>query len=145
LLKFNSLLKQSRPGFDYSCIEVKSYPPDRRLCVVTVLKEYLRRTKSSRQDDNDSLLLSYVKPYKSVTRDTISRWVKVILLRSGVDTKIFSAHSLRSASSSKAKAMSVPIQDILKTAGWSRESTFAKYYNKPINSENKFMEAVLKL
>ena len=54
LLKFNSLLKQSRPGFDYCCIEIKSYPPDRRLCVVTVLKEYLRRTKSSRQDDNDS-------------------------------------------------------------------------------------------
>lgn len=44
-LFFKSLLKQSRPGFLCEQLELFAYPPDRRLCVVLVLKEYLERTK----------------------------------------------------------------------------------------------------
>lgn len=145
LLKFNSLLKQSRPGFDCSCLVLKSYPPDRRLCIITVLKEYLARTKPCRKDSDDSLLISYVKPYRPVSRDTISRWIRVVMSRSGIDIRKFTAHSVRAAATSKAKAMMVPISDILKTAGWSQESTFAKFYDKTIQGQNKFAEAVLRM
>jgi len=145
LLKFNSLLKQSRPGFDCSSLVLKAYPPDRRLCVVTVLREYLSRTKPCRKDCDDSLLLSYVKPYKPVSRDTISRWIRVVMLRSGIDVNRYTAHSVRAAATSKAKAMMVPISDILKTAGWSQESTFSKFYNKTIPGQNTFAEAVLNM
>ena len=62
------------------------------------------------------LLLSYVKPHKNVTKDTISRWIKVILNRPGINTKIFGSHSVRSASNSYAKSNAFPIDETLKKA-----------------------------
>ena len=73
-----------------------------------------------------------MKPHKEVSKATISRWIKCLLSEAGIDTDIFSAHSTRAASSSAAKASHVPINDILKTAGWSSERTFAKHYCVPI-------------
>jgi hypothetical protein len=60
----------------------------------------------------------------------------------GVDLSIFSPHSTRAASSSKA-ATKLPLSTILKTAGWSKGSTFRKYYDKPIKNEGDFQTAVL--
>ena len=148
VFELSDLLKQSRPGCNISYISFKAYPPDRRLCVYTVLKEYLNRTNPCRdksgKDRRNMLLLSYVKPYKSVSLDSISRWMKTIMCRAGVDVAEFKSHSVRSAAVSKAKLNSVPIGDILKRAGWSREKTFAKFYDKKINqTEDKFQAGVL--
>ena len=41
----NKLPKQSRPGYKFPNIKCDAYPVDRRLCLVTVLTEYLQRTK----------------------------------------------------------------------------------------------------
>lgn len=49
IVQFDELLKQSRHSFDCSSVHLKAYPPDRRLCIYTVLKEYLLRTKHIRQ------------------------------------------------------------------------------------------------
>ena len=81
-------------------IELKPFP-NPRLCVVTTLREYLIRTKLLREPCSQ-LLLSYVKPYKPLSRDTISRWVKAVLQYSGIYVTIFKPHSTRSASTSKA-------------------------------------------
>ena len=71
-------VKQSKPGSKGIVIELKSFT-DPRLCVVTTLKEYLTRTKFARETRSCSqLLLSYVKPYGPVSRDTISGWVKLV-------------------------------------------------------------------
>ena len=143
VFKLDNVLKQSRPGFDCSVLRLKAYPPDRRLCVYTVIKEYLVRTKDIREKSENKLLLSYIRPYKAVTRDTISRWIKMIMTRSGIDTNIYGSHSVRSASTSKAKLKMVPIADIINKAGWSRQSTFAKFYDKEIQESDRFEEAVL--
>ena len=143
VFRFENVLKQSRPGFDYSVLRLKAYPPDRRLCVYTVLKEYLARTKDIRGKSENKLLLSYIRPYKAVTRDTISRWIKLVMTRSGIDTNIYGSHSIRSASTSKAKLKMVPVTDILQKAGWSRQSTFTKFYDREINESDRFEEAVL--
>ncbi|MPC41864.1 hypothetical protein E2C01_035471 [Portunus trituberculatus] len=50
----------------------------------------------------------------------------------GIDLTIFSPHSTRSASTSKA-ALKLPLSTILSTIGWAKESTFTKHYQKPIN------------
>ena len=42
------------------------------------------------------------------------------------------AHSTRAASSSAAKSAGIPLSDIMKWAGWSRQSTFERFYHKPI-------------
>ena len=138
----NKVIKQSRPGFKSPVITFGAYPVDRRLCVFTVLQEYLFRTNSLRK--SESLFISYIAPYKEVTKNTISRWIRTVMSMSGVDTQVFKAHSARSASVSSV-AKFLPIEDILQTAGWSSQCTFAKYYNKNVNksSQSKFAETVL--
>ena len=65
------------------------------------------------------------------------------MTRSGVDTSIYGSHSIRGATTSKAKLKLVPISEILKKAGWSMESIFAKFYDKEIQESAQFEEAVL--
>ena len=65
------------------------------------------------------------------------------MTNAGVDTSIFKLHSTRSATASKAKVASVPIQDILGRAGWSSSRTFDKFYNEPVYSKDSFATAIL--
>ena len=41
VLLYSQVLKHSKPGKDNPVAVLKSYPPDRRLCVIFVLEEYL--------------------------------------------------------------------------------------------------------
>ena len=67
-----------------------------------------------------------------------------MLQLTGVNTARFTAGSTRPAAASKAKAMAVPIACIMAKAGWTNESTFAKYYDKSIIPiADTFQEAVL--
>lgn len=65
--------------------------------------------------------------------------------KSGIDINIFSAYSIRHASTSAARRHGVNIDQIRKTAGWSKDSeTFARFYNRCVIAENtQFAEAVL--
>lgn len=144
-LFFDGLLKQNRPNWINDNIELFAYPVDRRLCVLFVLKEYLKRTERKRNNCS-KLLISYVKPYKQVSGNTISRWLKCVMSRAGIDVQKYSSHSVRSAAVSKANVNAVPVDNILKVAGWSNAKTFAKFYKKPIEAdETKFQNAVLKV
>lgn len=67
-------LKQTKPGRDLKPIELLAFPEDKELCVVQHLREYIHRTDPLRKD-HSQLLLSYVKPFKPVARDTFSRMV----------------------------------------------------------------------
>lgn len=142
IFKVDGLLKQSRPGKDYSVFVVKAYPPDRRICPYFVLKEYLDRTRDLRKGGN-SLLISYVKPHLAVSKDTVARWIKIVLFRSGININKFGPHSVRAAATTKASAKGVPVQDIMNTAGWTNAGTFQKFYNKTVDSNSKFSTAVL--
>ena len=134
-------VKQTRPGKHVNEIVFNGYPPDRRLCVVTVLKEYLQRTLDIR-GTTKQLLLTTRASFKGVSRDTIRKWSKEVLEKSGIDLTIFNPHSTRSASTSKA-ASKVHLDTILETAGWSNATTFGKCYKKRMVQEGKFEAAVL--
>ena len=54
------------------------------------------------------------------------------MLKAGIDTKFFTAHSTRAAYTSAAHQKGVPLDKILAAAGWSSENTFQRLYNKPI-------------
>ena len=133
-------LKQSRPGYQNPQLKLVPFE-DSSLCLVTNCKEYLKRTKSLRGNQS-KLFISYVKPFKEVSRDTLTRWVRQVMAQAGLDVSKFSPHSTRAASVSAAHRASVNLDDILKTAGWSSECCFAKYYNKPIVASS-FANAVL--
>ena len=117
-IKIGDLLKQTRPGFQLHDISIPAYPQDRRLCPCTVLKEYIERTASLRS--GDQLFISWVKPHKPVSPDTISRWLKLVLGQAGINVVLYTAHSVRSAATSAAES-------IMKTAGWSNSSTFGTH------------------
>lgn len=136
-------IKQSRPGYTNPELKLSEFPADRRLCVVTVLKEYLCRTSKLRNSET-KLFIAYQKPHKRVCRETISRWIKTVLFASGIDVSKFSSHSTRAASTSAASRAGIPIQNILSTAGWSSDCVFAQYYNKPLyKGESQFANFVL--
>ena len=48
------------------------------------------------------LLISFIKPHKSVAKDTIARRVRTLLRMSGIDVSKFSAGSVQPAAASKA-------------------------------------------
>ena len=139
VIRIPGLIKQTRPGFHMQEITLSEFVKDKRLCVVTVLKMYLKRTEGLR-DGHRKLLISYMAPFQPVTKTSVGRWVKNVMKLSGIDTKIFLPHSVRSAAVSKAK---VPITTILKTAGWSKECTFRKFYQKPVNNTADFGLSIL--
>ena len=53
---------------------------------------------------------------------------------SGIDISIYKSYSTRAASSTAKKENLLPVEDILRTAGWSNVQIFAKFYDKPIDS-----------
>ena len=112
-------MKTSKPGTCATVIKVHKYEPDEDICPFLTLKEYLKQTQGLRGGE-DKLFISYQKPHKAVSRDTI------------LDTKVYSAHSTRAASTSKAFGKAVPLDVIMKAAGWQSENTFHNFYNKPI-------------
>ncbi|XP_045101334.1 uncharacterized protein LOC123498236 [Portunus trituberculatus] len=140
-------IKQCCPKFNVKFVDFTAYATDRRLCVCETLKVYIERTAQFRTgvDQMDGpLFLSIVRPHKPVTRDTIARWVRIMLHRSGVDTRMYSAGSVRQAAALRAKAMAVPIAHILAKAGWSSEATFARHYNKEVLGDiDTFQDGVL--
>lgn len=116
-------------------IKCEDYTIDERLCIVTLLQEYIRRTEPIR-GHNSQLLLSYIKPFKPVSRDNVSWWVKTVMELAGIDTTKFKPHSTRAASTSAVKLKSVPLENILESAGWNNDCVFAKYYNKTFNTKS---------
>ena len=124
-------IKTSKPGGRATVLTFKNYTENHAVCPVLTLKEYLVRTKSLRREEKQ-LFISYQKPHKAISRDTISRWVKMGLSAAGIDTTVFTPHSTRAASTSKAKAQSVSMDIIMSLAGWSKATTFQRFYNKEI-------------
>ena len=99
---FGKLHKAWRKRKPPPSLIVYSFEDDSKLCVVTILEEYLKRTKVWRGKDKSQLLLSFVKPHNPVLSSTIFGWIKNVLREVGIDTKIFKGHSKLSASTSKA-------------------------------------------
>ena len=137
----NKDLKQGRQGYKPRPLYLRAYP-DKRLCVVHYIGHYLKRTLKNRAKTKQ-LFLTTVKPVKPVSRDTVSRWIKDILQEAGIDVGVYKPGSVRMASTSKAKAEGVPIDEILQTGGWSQQNTFTKWYKKEIKKPDTFAKAVL--
>ena len=128
-----SKLKQTRPGNHMKPMVFKPYP-EGSLCVVIHLIAYLEQTKHLRS--GDSLLLSFIKLHKALSKNTATRWCKNTMKWSGICTDKCTTHSSRAAASSKARAMGLPFKGIVDAAGWSNAYTFGKFYDKQIKCNN---------
>ena len=141
---FSDHLKQNTPGRSPYTLRLPAYPPDRRLCIVTYLKQYIQRTSAVRGSER-YLLISYRKPCGRVSSQTISRWIKTCMKEAGIDISVYKAHSTRAAATSAANKMDVPLPHIIAQAGWANEKTFRKFYRKPVveKQSEKFALALL--
>lgn len=135
------LLKTSRPGDHLSEVAFDAYGPNKLLCVYTTILCYLDRTSVTRGNIT-KFFITTRPPFAAASRDTLRRWTKDLMRAAGLDLHIFSPHSTRSATSSKA-AVTLPLSTVVSTVGWSSDSTFAKYYRKPLGVSTQFAEAVL--
>lgn len=139
-------VKTSRWSNVQPCLHIPYYTPDKRLCVVSTLYEYLERTKNIRALDTDNLFLCNVKPYKAATKQTISRWIKSTLKAAGINTDIFKSHSTRHAATSAVFRRGLSMDIICRSAGWTENSrTFLQFYNRPVASEFIFAKTLLNL
>ena len=106
---------------------------DLKICPVQCLKEYVKCTGVLRRD-HSGLFVITCEPF-SPTRDrTISRWVKSIMALAGIDINLYSPHSFRSASSSKASHAGISLSSIMQKAGWSCKSTFVDHYLRNVDA-----------
>ena len=113
-----------------------TFRDNNELCPVTVLRLYMDKTAEQTAElaSPKPMFLTSRKPFRQARPGTIGHWIKDVLLMAGVDTETFSAHSTRSASTSWAAAKGIQINDILKAANWSSQTTFEHYYFRPITS-----------
>ena len=129
----NKLDKSWRKCQAPTAVTYQEYTQNESLYVVRTLDEYIARTERWRSaEEHSQLLLSFIHPEKPVVFCTISGWLKTVLMKSGIDTSNFKAHSTRSASTSKAGLQGASKEDILKWESWSNKSTWQRFYNKNI-------------
>ena len=61
----------------------------------------------------------------------------------GIDTSVYKSHTTRAASTSSLVGKHFDIKDIIGAAGWSKEGTFQKFYNRDIVSNFNLGSALL--
>ena len=142
-IKIPDRIKTSGPNKKQPVLRLPFFTQQRSICVATTLKSYTERTKEFR-GSIVKLFISFKKPYKAVSTQTLSRWIRSIMSQSGVDINVFSAYSTRHAATSAAKRKGVNVDIIRKTAGWTKDSeTFARFYDRQVVAErDQFAEAV---
>ena len=89
------------------------HPANERICPVRNIVEYIKASGKFRKSKN--LLLIYYKHEPKETQ-TISRYVKLTLKTAGINTKIFTTHSTRHASSTGKFVKELPLNDIVRAS-----------------------------
>ncbi|XP_076236334.1 uncharacterized protein LOC143180473 [Calliopsis andreniformis] len=144
-IKIPASVKTSGPQRKQPTLVLPYYTLNKKLCAASALETYLERTQQLRKDIT-YLFISYKKPFKAVSSQSLSRWIKNILEKSGINTNVFTAYSTRHAATSAANRSGINIDLIRKTAGWTAKSkAFANFYNLKITDDNTvFANSVLK-
>ena len=99
------------------------------LDVALHVSKYIERTSEFR-DEGGKLFLSWASK-KPVTKQTLARWLKIVLHLAGIDTNTFKAHSYRGAGLSKAYQKGASIEQVVAAGNWANSQIFQSYYNAP--------------
>ena len=131
--------KVSRPGHPARKIYLPAFPGNPKICVVKTLQEYRCRTETRRK--SSCLLISFVRPFKPISSQTMSRWLRKTMQLAGIACR-FTGQSTRSASTSAAARAGVPLDTILVAADWSSSETCKRFYLRSPD-KGEFVRAVL--
>ena len=128
VFRMKTLLKHNRVGDPLDTLILHSFPECKRLCVVHCLKCYLAKSQTFRTYSR--LILSYMRPHRPISRDTLARWTLKTMQLAGLDIVKYRSHSTRGASASAAKRLGVPLNLIMRQASWRSATSFATFYDK---------------
>lgn len=146
IFRLNKLLKSAKLGEPLGSITLKPYDKKPNLCVVRTLKRYIRKTKNVRGSENQ-MLLSYASN-KKLCHGTLSKYLKDVLTKAGIEANKYGAHTARGSSASamtetvrnnpniSQELKTRQINDILAHVGWKSYETFARHYNMPIQHDD---------
>lgn len=139
-----SRIKTSGPNRLQPIISLPFYKDDEILCVATTILFYIEKTRSLRNSRCKKLLITFKKPYRSASSQTISRWIRKVMFKAGIDSTTYASHSTRHASTSLADRKGVSIDIIRSAAGWTKHSkTFAHFYKRPVWDSYAYARAIL--
>lgn len=126
--------KSQRGGVPLHVLKIRRLMPASRACPVATLESYLNVSDQLRTEGHSQLLFIGLRhPHHSIEPSSVSRWLNSTLEEAGIDTSVYSAHSTRGASASKAAGSGVSVESILKTGSWNSESTFTNFYRREID------------
>ena len=80
--------RNNTAGIDYTYFSRRT----KAVCIHLFMWEYIKRTKPHRGGET-RLFISYIKPHKWVSKDTIARWVKIVMQQAGLEERLFKPHS----------------------------------------------------
>ena len=83
-----TIIKSNYTGDPVSTVHLNGFPNEKRLGVVLAI-----RTKTKEVRQTNQLLISFIKPHKAISRDTLARWTMAILKEVGIDTNKYVSHS----------------------------------------------------
>ena len=108
-------LKATRPGYHQTPIDFLGFPKNEKLCIISTLNVYLKKTETVRK--SKQLLVSFKAPHDAVKATTVGQWCMETVKDADIDSTVFTSHSMRSLSTSKAHIKSLSFITINKSAG----------------------------
>jgi integrase len=124
-------IEKTKTGFR-DVVSIKPFVGSDRICPFLAFMRYLKASHDFCRENSiarDKFLFVSATSGKRVKVPTIRNWIVELLKKAGI---LASAGSTRSAAASSAWWQGLSFDSIAKMAGWKRESTFQKFYNKPI-------------
>ena len=103
----NKTMKHTKANRPLEPLIYHHYHDNEKLCIAKCLQSYIGIRNTIVTQEVKDLVVSYGKPHKPVSSETISRCIKDKLSKAGVETSVFKAHSCRSTSSSKVRDVGV--------------------------------------
>ena len=124
------VLKTSRLGRHQEPLKFTKFPENPKICIIACIEEYKTRTLPLRNHltgNDKQFIISYAPPHNPISSATIARYIKTFIELAGIDITVFTAHSTRNSSTSKANNAGLSVKNMQKAAGWSSSLTFTKY------------------
>jgi hypothetical protein len=134
-------------------VEVGEYPKDRKICSVSTLKAYIKRTTSSEYANDicvegkqtrglfSSIVVARSGQSKgkfwSLSSQRISKYVLEGMSKAGIDVSKYGAHSTRHASVSMARDAGANLEKVLSQARMSSKRNFEKFYYRSVERFRK--------
>ena len=131
------LSKQDRPGHFGKQIFIPCFKKNIKLDPKRAMQAYIKRTSQFRNGEN-KLFLSFNKPHKAVSSQTISSWIVSVIRQAygnQTDLKV-KAHSTRAIGPSWALFKGASLNSVLEAADWSSDMTFKKFYYRQMDSQD---------